>query len=206
MDGMMGQALDWKIALTIVIIGAVGAILVGGRWDRLPDRWKQIALLLAELTLAGVSIALLIHTVSHFDESWGTNRGRTWIASVGLYSDFSWKEKLLGVGPELLGGYYQALSTHFSRPILSAHSEPLQILLTMGGVGLIARASIWCCIFARYFRLRLWRRDEIAFFLPLAAYWGQSLVNSPQPLNEIMFWVMLALFRLHTESSHPVGC
>lgn len=196
--GLSRIAMDPRIALAVTAAGIALALLSRLFWDRLSPKGKRRITFLLEGLLLMAALAFLVYTLTHFNDKWGTNRGRTWRESWALYGSLPLAQKLLGVGPELLGLYYSELSGDFIRPILSAHSEPLQILLTNGALGLVCWGTVWGMLLARFFRQKLWGRDEIAFFLPLAAYGGQALVNGPQPLNAALLCLMVVCFRIHT--------
>ena len=203
--GVAGAVLKLSVSVPITLFGIGGAVLVHFHWDRLSMKQRYCIAAFLECLLTATVVIFAINSVSQFNDSWGTGRGRTWRTSLELFDAFSLKEKLIGTGPELLGPRYTELSSSFSRPILSAHSEPLQVLLTMGVAGLLCWVAVWSCILGSYFKKQLWKTDEIAFFLPLTAYLGQSLVNSPQPLNIAVLSVILAVLRLRTEERKLSG-
>lgn len=203
-NGLSGRLLHPAIGCTLTAAGALGVIFLPGLWDRRSPAERRRLLLLLEVLLALVALGFLAHAVTHFGDKWGTNRGRTWRYSLELYRSFPMTQKLLGVGPEQLGRYYRELSVRFTRPILSAHSEPIQLLLSNGALGLLSWGTIWGMLFYCSIRERVWEQDAIAFFLPLTAYFAQGLVNGPQPLNTALLCLMSACFRIHTEK-RPEG-
>jgi hypothetical protein len=196
-QGISAKFLNPVLSSAIMAIGLIGIIYVRHYGDKISRRNHKIMIIVLESLLAVIALVFVWDTILNFSDTWGTNRGLTWRYSMEMFRDFSIKEKLLGVGPEMLRSYYTDLSTHFSRKILVAHSEPLQILLTMGILGFVCWISIWGTIIIRYFKSHIWEQNTIAFFLPLIAYWGQSFVNSPQSTNIALLCILLSCFRIH---------
>jgi len=80
--------------------------------------------------------------VFKISEDWGTYRGGIWKQLVKLYSDFSDKEKLFGVGPEALHNISYPLEAHGNKNLDQAHNEYLQYLLTTGIFGILSYISV----------------------------------------------------------------
>lgn len=199
--GIAGNMLRPEAAMTVLIASILGALFAARYWKRLSAaRVRQITIAL-ELLLLVVAVYFLYHALTDFGDAWGTNRGKTWRTTWEIYQSLPLCQKLLGVGPEQLYSYYEELSVWFSRPIVNAHSEPLQLLVTNGVLGVLCWGAVWCAILARYFRQQLWQQDSIAFFLPLAAYFAQAMVNSPQPLNAALLCMFTSWFRMKTEQT-----
>lgn len=197
--GISGVFLRLPVTVGIIVIGLAGLILAGRFGDQISENTRRRITVLLELVLILTAAVFLWDMIMNFSDSWGTERGRTWKYSLSLFRNFSVKDKLLGVGPEMLRSYYAELTDYFSRKILVAHSEPLQILLTTGIAGFLCWVVIWGSMIGLYLKKSLWKHEAIAFVLPLAAYLGQSLVNSPQTTNAAILCVMFACFRLHTK-------
>lgn len=198
-EGISGVFLHLPVTVGIIVIGIVGLILAGRFGEQITEKTRRRVTVLLEILLILTAAGFLCNMIMTFSDSWGTHRGRTWKYSISLFRDFTVKEKILGVGPEMLRSYYAELTDYFSRKILVAHSEPLQILLTTGIAGFLCWAVIWGSVIGIYLKNSLWKHEAIAFVLPLAAYLGQSLVNSPQTTNVAILCVMFACFRLHTK-------
>ena len=80
-----------------------------------------------------------------------------------------------------------------------SHSEPIQILLTMGAAGLAIWVFICSLIISGYIKKRAWKNENCIYYLPLVAYIGQSFVNSAMTTNVAILTVILVLFRQRTE-------
>lgn len=132
--------------------------------------------------------------IKSYHPAWGSYRGNIWNTSAELFRNFSFKDKLIGIGPELLGHYYDGL-TSYGLIVLTAHNELLQWLLTTGILGSVLWGAVFLWLIISYFRSHCWEHGEIAFFLPLISYFGQSMLNSPNAMNIALFFLFLALFR-----------
>ena len=194
LDGVWEQLLDLRICIPITLAGAgLAALCLLGRWELSPAV-RRVLIIAGECLLGAVALAVILHTLRTYSDDWGSQRGYIWNSSLAIFRDLPPLRKLLGVGPEMLINYYGGIVT--DRQVLVSHSEPIQILLTMGFMGLVLWLGAWGSLFFRCFKHRLWGKGEIAFFLPLAAYLGQSLVNSAMTTNAVLLCVFAALFRL----------
>lgn len=193
-NGIFSIILDWRTALIICLLGCLCCFILPSLWKKMPERMCKRIVILLETAMFLSLLALLFHFFGSYNESWGNYRGKIWNASVDLFQNLGFKDKLIGVGPELLGYYYDGL-TSYSLIVLTAHNELLQWLLTTGILG----AALWCSVFLwliiSYIRSRCWEQGGIAFFLPLTAYLGQAMVNSPNAMNIALFYLFLALYR-----------
>lgn len=196
MNGLSGFFIETYVAAAVIVIGLIGcfALRAGIEKDKLAKAgW------VAEGVLAVFTIVYAARSINGFDEHWGTGRGWTWTNSIDKYGSFSTIEKLLGIGPELLRDYYKDTSEFFGRTLLVSHSEPIQILLTMGAAGLAIWVFICSLIISGYIKKRAWKNENCIYYLPLVAYIGQSFVNSAMTTNVAILTVILVLFRQRTE-------
>lgn len=193
-NGLFSVILDWKTALIICLLGCLCCFVLPIFWKKMSGQMCRRMVIFLEIAMLLSFLALLYNFFNSYDVSWGNYRGKIWNASMDLFQNFGFKDKLIGVGPELLGYYYNGL-TSYSLIVLTAHNELLQWLLTTGVLG----AGLWCSVFLwlaiSYFRSRCWEQGAIAFFLPLAAYLGQAMVNSPNAMNIALFYLFLALYQ-----------
>jgi hypothetical protein len=192
MEGISAFMLNLPAALAVTGAGLSVFLLL--RFTKLPYGQRQYRFLtiLLESGLAATALAFLAHSAATFSDTWGTNRGRIWRVSVEIFQRFGWKDKLLGIGPELLGRYYQQYD--FSRTVLVAHSDFFQVLLSMGLIGAACWLVGWGSLMVRFFREKLWKSDALLFFLPLMAYFGQSLVCTSMTTNASLLCVMAGMF------------
>jgi hypothetical protein len=131
------------------------------------------------------------------DDDWGTHRGFIWRRSVEIFREYSWKEKLLGSGPDTFYGvfqpYFQELSQFGDSSTNAAHNEYIHYLVTQGLVG--AGAYVLLLISSMIHALRCARKDTyyLVFLAGVVGYAAQALVNIAQPITTPLFILFLAL-------------
>ena len=187
------------------VLCGVAAILVGAMkhfMEKEPERWRRI-LKRTEIGMGIGVVLIFVYTVVQYQrlDNWGSGRKYLWEYSWKVFCGFSVKEKVFGVGPEMLGSYYEGCYEHFGETFLTAHSEFLQYLLTIGIAGAVAWIGIWAAIVYTYFKYHTEETLTIAYFLPLTAYFMQAMIMNPQPLTLAAVCVMLACFRRSVEKS-----
>lgn len=201
MTGLFSILMDFRISLIICILGCLCCFALPVLWKKMSQQTIQKITVVFEIMMF-VSLFVLIYVFGKsYDARWGNYRGKIWNASIELFQNFGFKDKLIGVGPELLGNYYDGLTSH-SLIVLTAHNELLQWLLTTGILGAVLWAALFLWLIISYVRSRCWEHGEIAFFLPLMAYLGQSMINSPNAMNISLFYLFLALYRKDAAPRH----
>ena len=194
-SGIAASVMNPWVGTGLMIVGAGCAGLIRITKYQMTARFRRILIILLEAVLTAAVIYFLYRTITEFGDYWGTKRGKIWTDSWNLFQSYNLKDKLIGIGPEMLRMAYAGISEWFGQTVLVSHSEPLQYLLTMGILGLIA----WCGIIASSIRYcRYYTRDNnvtAAFFLPFMAYFGQALVNSAMTTNLAMAFLFLAFIR-----------
>lgn len=178
----------------MICIGLIGILLFRKVKSEALKKILKTLVIVLEAGLGLVALYFIVKTVSSFSPNWGTGRGDIWISSVDIFRNLTPVQKLFGVGPEMLGRYYSKYPLILSKTVLAAHSEPLQILLSMGLVGVTGWILMWAGIIKKFFKDGLWETPVMAFFMPLAAYLGQSLVNTPMATNFGILIVMVSMF------------
>ncbi|MDO4519326.1 MAG: O-antigen ligase family protein [Eubacteriales bacterium] len=204
MDGVAASVLSPDIAFPFVGIGVLGYIAVRLWWKKLNEKTIQRIVYIIDGILLITIIGMLIYNISIFDDKWGTKRGLIWKESIRAFGTFDFREKLFGIGPEMLGNCYRGIRDKFTYQVLCAHSEFLQFLLSVGLVGAGSWIAMWIGLLTEYFRRKIWKTDRIVLFLPLAAYMGQSFFNSPMALTISMLFVMLACYRSTEDACKPI--
>lgn len=192
--GLFSIILDWKAALIICILGCLCCFLLPTLWKKFSPKTIQKIIAVCGIVMVFSLIMLIFVFLNSYNDNWGNNRGRIWNTSMELFRNFNFKDKLIGVGPELLGQYFNGLTSH-SLIVLTAHNEWLQWLLTTGISGGILWAALFLWLIISYFRSHCREHEEIPFFLPLMAYLGQAMLNSPNAMNISLFYLFLALYR-----------
>lgn len=131
------------------------------------------------------------------DDSWGTHRGFIWRRSMDIFSDFSWKEKLLGSGPDtfypVFKPYFGELAQFGDTSTNAAHNEYIHYLITHGLVGLGAYLAVVIGSITQ--SLASAKKDPYAlvFTCAVTGYSVQALVNIAQPITTPLLILFIAL-------------
>lgn len=192
--------------ISAAILGLPGAgavLLAGGLLYLFSVRWMgdadgkavRILVFLTRAAVAAVTIAAVLWGITHFSDSMGTNRGLIWRVGWEKFCKASVRQKLVGTGPEMLALLYAELRISPGINVLSAHCEPLHILLTQGLIGLGLYLVFWGHMFF------LWKENcrpgedgNCIWFFPLAAYFGHSLFCPLYPVTAALFSAFSGLF------------
>ena len=94
----------------------------------------------------------------------------------------------------MLAIVYAPLRVSHRINVVSAHCEPLQVLLTQGIVGLALYCVFWGALAVSFLKGRRWEREEAVLFFPRAAYFGQSLFCSAYPVTAVLFSAAAGLY------------
>ncbi len=202
-NGLFSVILNWKTALIICLLGCLCCFVLPILWKKMSERLRRQVVIFLEIAIFLSSLVLLYNAFNSYSDSWGSYRGKIWNASIDLFQNFRLKDRLIGVGPELLVHYYDGL-TSYSLIVLTAHNEWLQWLLTTGVSGAVLWCSVFLWLMISYFRSHCWEQGKIAFFLPLTAYLGQAMVNSPNAMNIALFYLFLALYQNNIRKQHEI--
>ena len=195
-------------AILMRIPCSVGLIFLGGLLYVFIDKWAgkdyekraRLLLIVFEALFSLAVIVVVLRSASGFNDKWGTNRGYIWRVGWEHFIRFPLKEKLVGVGPDLLAPVYVELRLLLKTNVVAAHSEPLQVLLTQGIVGLTLYLVFWGYLIYLFVRKRLWKTEKGKFFFPLTTYFGQSLFCSVYPVTAVLFSLMAGLYLREVES------
>ena len=183
-----------EVFTAVITLGVIGIAVFSLTNEGSSKKLLRILIIVSEAALGATAMYFVIKTVASFEPGWGSGRGAIWMAGLDIFKGFGPVQKIFGAGPEMLGQYFVEQPTGISRKVLAAHSEPLQILLSTGIVGFVGWILIWAGVLRRFFVNKLWRSPAIAYLLPLMAYLGQSMVNTPMATNWGILIMMLSLF------------
>ena len=181
----ISMAMIQRPVAEIIFVCAVGLYFFG--WKVLGSRIGKYILIVIELAAIGIICAYAVKTARSFHDKWGTNRGMTWRVGWEQFLQFPLRNKLVGVGPEMLVTVYAKMRAATGRNVVSAHCEPLQVLLTQGIIGLCIYFVFWGYLLKLFFSRGVWKSEKAVYFFPLAAYWGQSIFCSVYPVTAILF-------------------
>ena len=107
----------------------------------------------------------------------GSYRFELWNYSIKAFEKYPFIKKLIGYGPELVRNFYAAFSARYGVIYNTSHSEPVQMLMTMGILGLISWVFCWISVFFVCYQKREIRIIQ-CLFAGLLAYFFQSFLNS----------------------------
>ena len=162
---------------------------------------KTISFAVSLICIAGL-LWLVFDMMAHlqaYDYSWGNNRLRIWNETVFAFRYYLRPlQKLIGIGPENQAPWYGNLNNELGARIIATHSEPLQILFTMGIAGFLLYAGS----IALLIRNQQKNREDhlsVSYLIGLLGYLGQSVVNSMNPLNAGIVFVLIALLFQKTD-------
>lgn len=168
------------------------------------------------LVFAG-GIFLIWYESQIFDETWGTNRGKTWEVALKSFAGMPFIQKIFGGGMNCFGYFY--LEQTGSDWVRNAHNEYLEYLVTAGVFGFAAYLMIYVGMAATFLKMILWsprmalkkKKEQFvelldpkdsgvealkaACVIAVAGYGVQALVNNPQALNGAIFITILAIYR-----------
>ncbi len=193
--------LSWRMLCSpvpeILLLCGVFLYLLAGRLiQSKKERYLLIALeALIIVTICGFAVSL----VRNFNDGWGNGRGEIWRISWEYFCKLPLRNKITGVGPEMV---FLAFIPHLAETgsnVVTAHSDIMQVLLTQGIVGLVLYIAFWGYLTALFFRKKLWKSTSAVFFFPMAAYWGQSLFCTVYPITAAVFSFMAGLYLRYAE-------
>lgn len=204
-DSVSALPFELKISVPLLIICLALLICLNVTEKDFPKARKTICIVMLSLMVILV-ITVFIYTVVTFSDSWGSSRGAIWRVSFENYSGYTVKEKLIGIGPELLRNEYLELQKGLFKglAILSSHSEPIQLLLTTGVLGLLSWFGVYAGVAVSFIKILKTKKDitlSFAFFLPITAYFAQSFVNSATTVNLCLLCIILAFYRISIKTT-----
>ena len=149
---------------------------------------KLVVIVLISALIAAAVFMFIINPVD-----FGNGRGEIWLYSLSKFKDYSLKYFLIGSGPENLNSIYSGYSFIYGAMLTTSHSEPIQVLLTMGILGFISYCMVWHIIF-HSIKTNIKKEECLPYALALIAYFGQSLVNSATVPNVLLLCVVTATY------------
>ena len=196
MSGLFKMLFKGYVPLFLLTLGVV-TILLFHRGEKVSYGVRKAILCVTEAGIVACALYFvygLIKAYRAYDYSWGNNRLAIWHESFYLYRvHFLPQHKLFGIGVEMLRGWYDPLSKSLKTVIRSAHSEPVQVFMSMGIAGFTLYSLICADILLKYLRKDGRRAACRGYYLALFAYFAQSLVNSAIALNFALETVVIAL-------------
>ncbi len=134
-----------------------------------------------------------LDSIFKITDSWGTYRGEIWKQCIEVYRDFSFKEKLFGIGPESLYRVVESSEVHGQRILDQAHNEYLQYLLTTGIFGVLSYLFIIVAVSVSVVKKLRKNTLSVGLFAGLVSYWVQASVNIAQPFTTPIMYIFIAV-------------
>lgn len=201
-DGICSVFAHPIVAIVMTIVAVVGYIIIDKKVSEFNPRTSRIVTIVVELLMGAVVLSCLVISICTFDENWGTLRGQIWIYAVNVFREMPFLNKLIGYGPETAFYYNQALNEIRGGIVLVNHSDFMQFLVTNGILGLAAWVTMWASLFFEYIRTKDHNDLAMGFFVALAAYFGQSLVNTAECLSWPLLIVVMGLYLHYSRSTN----
>lgn len=180
MDGYVTYTRKMYIIIPLLLISIYLYFFSTSTKEKKFNKYKKYIIISLETLLSILCICLLITVISNNDINWGNGRLIIWQRSFEAYKNFSIKNKLIGVGPELLYNIYSSLYDDFGY-VLCSHSEIIQVLLSMGIIGFVSYILCWIFLFISFYKNK--NIKIIPLYYGIICYLGQSFVNSATTLN-----------------------
>ena len=142
-----------------------------------------------------------------FDSDYGSNRGATWMAAWGVFSEQTLLHKLFGVGPDGMAMYLytdgspellaMVKETFGKQTLTNAHCEMLNVMVNLGILGVLACTSVFVCVGMILYR-ELKKKETsdavtIALCFGVMAYMINNLFSFQQAMNGATIYVVLGL-------------
>ena len=199
LDGYAGAILESHAYLIVFILclalTVVSKMLNKDVYNNISKK-AQIGFL---IIIAVAALALFLSQIPKFSETYGHNRGRTWIAAFKTFKGLPVIKKFFGTGLSTFGYYYEDITG--SDWVRNAHNEYIEYLITTGIAGITALLVAAISIIVIGIKNVLNANKTMPFiinvtcFISLMAYMGQAFVNNPQGLNIGILVVVLAFFK-----------
>ncbi len=132
-------------------------------------------------------------------DSWGNNRGWAWKTGLKIFSQFQWKDKLFGYGPEtfyvlMVTRFWEEMTSVTGLKFMCAHNQFIQYLVTTGILGLLSYLGLMVTLIRqmvkRSSKNKVW---VMPIVFALVCYNVQNFVNFDSMLVTPVFWTLIYL-------------
>ncbi|MDO5520667.1 MAG: O-antigen ligase family protein [bacterium] len=209
LDGAFKYLVDGKAAYYFIIVGAVGLIVCKRRKTEVSDNrvirvWRRWFLLTTVVGTIGI-IAVSIWGTFHFskqeakevlgagykylylEDAWGSNRIRVWKVASRTFEKMELQQKIVGYGP---AGFYYAVKellpaaeyTFTQGVVMDAHNEALQMLVTLGAIGMISYFGIFLSALGSWIKSSKEQdstKSVWLYVMVVIAFLVQGILNNP---------------------------
>ena len=204
-DGFFALAVNNRFLFFILCSLGMTGFIFDPQIKQMNKAWKIGFVLFAELCLAGLAgffLKDLISSIQTYNYYWGNNRLNLWHTTLFAFKNYLIPEKQwFGIGLEQQADWYGYLNCELNTVFKTTHSEPLQILFTMGYQGMLFYLLV-IASFVWTFIKQVKTNGNLCYSLSLIMYFGQSLFNSCNPVNFAVFVIVVSLLNneLHAHS------
>lgn len=133
-----------------------------------------------------------------FNDKWGTHRGYMWRISAEIFSNFNFKDMLIGCGPDTFYSVFQPYFGELSRlygdgSTNCAHNEYLNYLVTTGILGLGAYLCVLIGFIVRAVKAAKANPLAMVCCAGVICYAIQAVVNIAQPITTPLFILLICI-------------
>ena len=145
----------------------------------------------------------------YFGESWGNHRGFNWRMAARAITNASFKDLLIGVGPDCFDG---AMDTYCADEVAEywhglslacAHNEWLNMLVTEGVLGLVSYLGIFLLVFFRAAKRVAKEPVLMVFMACIAAYVGHNIFCYQQCECTTVIFILMGMAEMINRSVDP---
>ena len=164
-------------------------------WKKMtPDKRKRVRRgigIAAVIVGCTAAICCVCYLAKHpMDDEWGSGRGALWRIAWEGFTQASWQQKWIGVGPDCFAEHLDTvigIHGHWSEAVYAnAHNEWLNQLVNIGILGTGCYFGIFCSAWKRYRRI-------IPGMFAIILYLLHSAVSFQQVMNAPFLFLLLGL-------------
>lgn len=150
-----------------------------------------------------------------FNEQWGNGRGFAWKFAVASFADFSFLQKLIGVGPDCFSAYVKSVPEYLEQMqnfwgdlvLTNAHNEYLTKLYNLGIIGLISYVGMFLIAISIFLKHRKENRLLPAFALCIVSYMVHNVFCYEQVCCSPILYILMGMgsnliHNLHRKSTY----
>ena len=192
-SGISAMMLNPSILLTILIITSM---LFAYIYQSKQTNYRYLCIGLEVIVISALLwvIVDLVSSYLSYNYYWGNNRLNTWVKSLYYYKHYYTNmNQLFGVGPDMLYYVYDELSVAYGATLINAHNCFIQVLLSLGIIGLLAFIGLIVSVIYTVYKKGLYGKPYFSYFVALVAFFAQSLVNNCNGNNIGLLIVVFAL-------------
>lgn len=136
-----------------------------------------------------------------FDDQWGNGRGFSWKFAVSSFAEFSFLQKLFGVGPDCFSAYAASVPEYLEKMkgfwgdlvLTNAHNEYLTKLYDVGIAGLLAYVGMLVTAFVTFIKNRNVNPALPAFALCVVSYMAHNIFCYEQVCCTPIFYILMGI-------------